>query len=80
MTRVYGNKNTRASGYKLKTPDWRDKPKPVNRVDTNVCVTTKTEPMEYTGDLVKGIALFHKSCYQPVISEEAIQDAARMRR
>lgn len=77
--RVYGNKSN-ASSYKLRQPPWRDKPKPVNRVKTDVCETTKTESQEYTGDLVKGIALFHKSCYQPVISEEAIKDAASMRR
>jgi len=79
MTRVYSNKIPK-KGYKLSQPAWRDKPKPVSRVETTACETTKTASPEYTGDLVKGIALFHKSCYQPVISEEAIQDAARMRR
>ena len=76
---IYGNKY-KPSPYKLKIPAWRDKPKPVSRVETDACETSKPKPVEYTGELIKGIALFHKSCYQPVISDEAIKDATSMRR
>ena len=41
---------------------------------------TKKESPEYTGDLVKGIALMHKSCLQPVISQEQMIESATMRR
>lgn len=34
----------------------------------------------YTGDKVLGIAVMHKSCLQPVFSEEAAKDSAKMRR
>jgi hypothetical protein len=61
-------------------PSWRDSVRTINRVNTNSCVTTKNPVQTYTGDLVKGIALFHKSCFQPIISQEAAIDVARMRR
>jgi hypothetical protein len=35
---------------------------------------------QYTGDQVLGITIVHKSCLQPVFSQEAAIDAARMRR
>lgn len=35
---------------------------------------------QYTGDAVVGIAIMHKSCLQPVFSQEAAIDSARMRR
>lgn len=36
--------------------------------------------MEYTGDKMLGISIIHKSCLQPVFSQEAAKDAASMRR
>lgn len=38
------------------------------------------QPQQYTGDKVLGITIVHKSCLQPVFSQEAAIDAARMRR
>ncbi len=35
---------------------------------------------EYTGDKMIGISIIHKSCLQPVFSQEAAIDAASMRR
>lgn len=37
-------------------------------------------PNQYTGTLVKGISTLHKSNAVPVISDEEMQDHARMRR
>lgn len=34
----------------------------------------------YTGDKVKGISLMHKSCFQPVFSDQEAIDHAKMRR
>jgi hypothetical protein len=34
----------------------------------------------YTGDLVTGIAVMHKSCLQPIINQQQAIDSARMRR
>lgn len=42
-------------------------------------VSTPQTP-QYTGDAVVGIAIMHKSCLQPVFSQEAAIDSARMRR
>lgn len=41
---------------------------------------SKKETPKYTGDLIKGIAVMHKSCLQPVISQEQATESARMRR
>lgn len=38
------------------------------------------EPKRYTGSLVKGISVLHKSNAVPVISDEEITDISRMRR
>lgn len=35
---------------------------------------------QYTGDMVKGITVVHKSCLQPVFTEQEAIDAAHMRR
>jgi hypothetical protein len=35
---------------------------------------------QYTGDKVKGITVMHKSCLQPVFTEQEAIDAAHMRR
>lgn len=43
-------------------------------------VAPKQEPLRYTGDLVKGISVLHKSNAVPVINNEEITDIARMRR
>lgn len=54
-------------------------PKPVTGKfvpGTGSLPATKT----YTGDKVLGIAVMHKSCLQPVFSEEAAKDSAKMRR
>lgn len=35
---------------------------------------------QYTGDKCLGVAVMHKSCLQPVFSQESAIDAAKMRR
>ena len=42
-------------------------------------VSSKPSPT-YTGTKVIGIAVMHKSCLQPVFSQEAAEDSAKMRR
>lgn len=34
----------------------------------------------YTGTQVKGIAVMHKSCLQPIFSQQEAEDSAKMRR
>lgn len=34
----------------------------------------------YTGDKMIGVAVMHKSCLQPVFSQEQAEDSAKMRR
>jgi hypothetical protein len=40
----------------------------------------RKEPTFYTGTLVKGLAVMHKSNIVPIINEEEAKDVARMRR
>ena len=42
--------------------------------------TFKREDKVYTGNNVIGIAVQHKSCLQPIFSEESAKDSASMRR
>lgn len=59
-------------------------PRGPNRVipskDTSTAVAAKPEPKVYTGDKVIGISIVHKSCLQPVFTEEQAKDLANMRR
>lgn len=50
-------------------------------IDTGVkgAVTVK-QTQHYTGDRLLGITILHKSCLQPVFSQEQAIDAAHMRR
>ena len=43
-------------------------------------IHSRKESKTYTGDLVIGVAVLHKSCLQPVINQEQATEAARMRR
>lgn len=43
-------------------------------------VALKSEPMKYTGTLVKGISTMHKSNAVPIIDAQEAKDHANMRR
>ena len=43
-------------------------------------VAAKVEAPKYTGDNVMGVAVMHKSCLQPVFSQQEAEDSAKMRR
>lgn len=48
---------------------------------TNLSVSTsKYEPLKYSGDRLVGISIVHKSCLQPVFSQQEATDVAHMRR
>lgn len=61
------------------TPPRGANPKIASRSDT-AGVGAKQESQVYTGDKVIGISIVHKSCLQPVFSEEQAKDFANMRR
>jgi hypothetical protein len=54
--------------------------KAIPSLNTNVGNTSKVETTKYTGDKLIGIAVLHKSCLQPVFSQQDATDIARMRR
>lgn len=49
-------------------------------LETRVAGGEAKEVEMYTGDRLLGITILHKSCLQPVFSQEEAEDAAHMRR
>jgi hypothetical protein len=64
--------------YRYEIPDYRTKDRMTS--DTIPGNGNKKEPSVYTGTLIKGIAVTHKSNLVPVTSGEQATDIARMRR
>ncbi len=64
---------------RLGPPPGRETPYIPSR-DSGVGVAAKKDIPVYTGDKMLGVTIMHKSCLQPVFSEQAAVDAAHMRR
>ena len=64
---------------RLGPPPGRETPHIPSR-DSGVGVAAKKDVPVYTGDKMLGVTIMHKSCLQPVFSEQAAVDAAHMRR
>ncbi len=67
------------SAAKSKIPVYVPEPRLPSLV-TSIGNATKAEPKVYTGDKMIGIVVQHKSCLQPVFSQEAAIESATMRR
>jgi hypothetical protein len=59
--------------YRRETPEYRSH-------TSTASSTARPEPKRYTGSLVKGIGVMHKSNAVPIIDEQHMKDIARMRR
>lgn len=66
--------------YKPTTPSYRRETPEYKSYSGTSGSTAKVEPTQYTGTLVKGIGVMHKSNLVPIINEEQMKDIARMRR
>jgi hypothetical protein len=66
--------------YSLATPVGRTDTKHIKSLNSGLSVATLAPAKVYTGDAVLGITIVHKSCLQPVFSQEEAVDAAKMRR
>lgn len=64
---------------KLGPPPGRETPHIPSR-DSGIGVAAKKDVPVYTGNKMLGVTIMHKSCLQPVFSEQAAVDAAHMRR
>jgi len=62
------------------TPAYRRETPDIPSMGDASGVAVKKDPQRYTGTLVKGISVLHKSNAVPVINDEEIVDIARMRR
>lgn len=63
-----------------KIPAGRDTNSHIPSLDTGIGNASAQEQKIYTGDKVLGISIVHKSCLQPVFSQEQAKDLAKMRR
>lgn len=73
-------KSTSSSYKPPQIPSYRVSNKTFGRVNVNVCETAKVASNVYTGSLVKGIGMMHKSNFVPVVDEEHAKHIAGMRR
>lgn len=75
-------KNTQIMRYHgPKIPPGRQTTAAIPSVDMRHLGAVASKPIQtYTGDKVLGIAVQHKSCLQPIFSQESAVDSAHMRR
>lgn len=73
-------KSNSAEALRPRVPPGRETPH-IPSVESNHTGAVASKPtQQYTGTQVLGIAIMHKSCLQPVFSQEAAVDSAHMRR
>lgn len=65
--------------YKLSTPAGRETARLPSRNTGDGIAASKPVP-QYTGSEMIGVTILHKSCLQPVFTEQEAKDAASMRR
>lgn len=53
---------------------------PPSLESAGAAVHAKKQDKQYTGTLIKGIAVMHKSCLQPIMNQDEAIASARMRR
>jgi hypothetical protein len=63
-----------------KIPAGRDTTSHIKSHDSGIGNAARADTKVYTGDKVMGISIVHKSCLQPVFSQEQARDLASMRR
>lgn len=69
-----------AEALRPRVPPGRETPRIPSLDSAHKGAVTSKPTQQYTGDAVLGIAIMHKSCLQPVFSQEAAVDSAHMRR
>jgi hypothetical protein len=69
-----------SGNYQLTTPPGRETTQHLPSVDTGGPHVTGRAVKVYTGTKVLGVTVVHKSCLQPVFSQQEAIDAAKMRR
>jgi len=81
MSPTRSTKSITAAYTPPRIPEGRDTMRNAVSIDSGVtgAVTVK-QTQHYTGTKIIGISVMHKSCLQPIFSEEQARDAASMRR
>lgn len=70
-------KKTTPNGRRAGSDDFKKIP---SKADTHDGVAAQAEKKEYTGDVVIGIAVMHKSNLVPVINQKQAEEIGKMRR
>lgn len=70
-------KKSTPNGRRADSADFKKIP---SKEDTHNGVAAQAEKKEYTGDVVIGIAVMHKSNLVPVISQKQAEEVGKMRR
>jgi hypothetical protein len=73
------NKQNKMKKYKLEIPASRVTPH-IPSLNSGVGNAVKKNALMYTGSSMIGIAVQHKSCLQPVFSQQEAKESATMRR
>ena len=79
ISKAKGRSTDLALRYSLSNPPGRERVV-LPSLSTSGGNTAARESMMYSGDRVKGISIVHKSCLQPVFTDEQAKDFAEMRR
>jgi len=78
VTKVFEPLHT---AYKLTAPPGRETARVGRSVPDNHVGAVASKPVpQYTGSEMIGVTILHKSCLQPVFTEQEAKDAASMRR
>ena len=77
---ISDNKTTPSKKDYIPVYSHRSSDTKISSITGNNGICAKKDSKKYSGDLVVGIAVMHKSCLQPIISQEQATESAHMRR
>ena len=82
LYKKWGVDNSKPTKFKEYTPTYTHRSSNDNyeSIITKSTGGTRKEAPKYTGTLIVGVAIMHKSCLQPIISKQQAIESATMRR
>lgn len=82
LYKKWGVDNSKPTKFKEYTPTYTHRSSNDNyeSIITKATGGTRKETPKYTGTLIVGVAIMHKSCLQPIISKQQAIESATMRR
>lgn len=82
LYKKWGVDNSKPTKFKEYTPTYTHRSSNDNyeSIITKATGGTRKEAPKYTGTLIVGVVIMHKSCLQPIISKQQAIESATMRR